>query len=326
MSELSGVTSTQKTIDQIIATNEANKVGKRNTGVLGKDDFLQLLITQLQHQDPMNPASDTEFIAQVAQFSSLEQMQNMNSATQQQQGYALIGKYISGSISDEATGATSEVTGQVTGVRMSSGKVLLMIGDKEVKLESVQDVSESAAGVGGEADLNQYNSLISLMGTAKLTDAAGYTKSIEGIVSKLTKTDSGIMATLDEVELLPTISKGAFETEEAYLEAMIGQKVTLQVKDVASGADLEITGTLRQHDIATDGRLHVILDGVEVPVVDITATRRVDLFSSEQLLLAQILKQLEKMNGSGTEGEEQIEDNTAAEGTVPATETETSAP
>ena len=93
MSELSGVTSTQKTIDQIIATNEANKVGKRNTGVLGKDDFLQLLITQLQHQDPMNPASDTEFIAQVAQFSSLEQMQNMNSATQQQQGYALIGKY-----------------------------------------------------------------------------------------------------------------------------------------------------------------------------------------------------------------------------------------
>lgn len=326
MSELSGVTSTQKTIDQIIATNEANKVGKRNTGVLGKDDFLQLLITQLQHQDPMNPASDTEFIAQVAQFSSLEQMQNMNSATQQQQGYALIGKYISGSISDEATGATSEVTGQVTGVRMSSGKVLLMIGDKEVKLESVQDVSESAAGVGGEADLNQYNSLISLMGTAKLTDAAGYTKSIEGIVSKLTKTDSGIMATLDEVELLPTISKGAFETEEAYLEAMIGQKVTLQVKDAASGADLEITGTLRQHDIATDGRLHVILDGVEVPVVDITATRRVDLFSSEQLLLAQILKQLEKMNGSGTEGEEQIEDNTAAEGTVPATETEMSAP
>ena len=326
MSELSGVTSTQKTIDQIIATNDANKVGKRNTGVLGKDDFLQLLITQLQHQDPMNPASDTEFIAQVAQFSSLEQMQNMNSATQQQQGYALIGKYISGSISDEATGATSEVTGQVTGVRMSSGKVLLMIGDKEVKLESVQDVSESAAGVGGEADLNQYNSLISLMGTAKLTDAAGYTKSIEGIVSKLTKTDSGIMATLDEVELLPTISKGAFETEEAYLEAMIGQEVTLQVKDAASGADLEITGTLRQHDIATDGRLHVILDGVEVPVVDITATRRVDLFSSEQLLLAQILKQLEKMNGSGTEGGEQSEDNTATEEIVPATETEMTAP
>lgn len=51
-----------------------------DNGALGKDAFLQILITQLQNQDPTSPMDDKEFIAQMAQFSSLEQMQNMTTA------------------------------------------------------------------------------------------------------------------------------------------------------------------------------------------------------------------------------------------------------
>ena len=51
---------------------------RATTDVLGKDDFLQLLVTQLQNQDPLNPMDSTEFTAQLAQFSSLEQLYNVN--------------------------------------------------------------------------------------------------------------------------------------------------------------------------------------------------------------------------------------------------------
>ena len=55
--------------------------------VLGKDDFLHLLITQLQNQDPLNPTDHTEFTAQLAQFSSLEQLNNVNDNLEELQNY-----------------------------------------------------------------------------------------------------------------------------------------------------------------------------------------------------------------------------------------------
>lgn len=72
----------------------ANYVSKGGGSNLGMDDFLKLLAAQLANQDMMNPSQDTDFIAQMAQFSSLQSMDSMAKMTSFNQSTALVGKYV----------------------------------------------------------------------------------------------------------------------------------------------------------------------------------------------------------------------------------------
>ncbi len=113
-------------------------ISSSKTTDLGKDDFLKLLVTQLQSQDPLNPMEDKDFISQMAQFTSLEQMKNMNTSVQITQATSYIGKQITWG--DEKG---VEQTGIVKAVRMVSGEPKVVVGDKNIALSDVITVTEA---------------------------------------------------------------------------------------------------------------------------------------------------------------------------------------
>lgn len=96
---------------------------------LGKDSFLQILTAQMANQDPLSPTSDTEFIAQMAQFSALEQMQNMNSAMQSQMTYSYLNKDIMAKYAMDGDGNLyrQDVYGQVVAIVKHGGKDYLQV-------------------------------------------------------------------------------------------------------------------------------------------------------------------------------------------------------
>ena len=233
MSSTSGVGS-QQTIEQIIASQAEAAKSTRNTGELGKDDFLKLLITQVQYQDPLNPTTDTDFIAQMAQFSSLEQMQNLNVSFAYQSGLSMMGKFISADITDPVTGDTKYVDGIVDSVRIINSEVHAVVGDDEVPLNKISQVLDGATAPNG--NVTDYSAIIGLLGTARITNEEGKTSSIEGIISSVTKERNGIYAELDEVDIKPyKLDIGAFEDEAEYVNSMAGQVVTIRLEDELTG-------------------------------------------------------------------------------------------
>ena len=115
---------------------------------LDRDAFLNLLITQLRHQDPLNPMDDSQFIAQMAQFSTLEQMMQLNNTFERTQAFGMIGKIIDADFFCPVREEWIEIDSRfVTAVRRSGDNVYLTVmGENgmpvDVPFDSVREVSE----------------------------------------------------------------------------------------------------------------------------------------------------------------------------------------
>ncbi|MDQ0430675.1 flagellar basal-body rod modification protein FlgD [Planomicrobium stackebrandtii] len=121
------------------------------TNALGQDAFLKILVTQMKHQDPMEPLKDTEFIGQMAQFTSLEQLTNLNKTMTQfvsNQGSSSLADYahlIGTSVKWESETGSGE--GIVKALSSKNGELLAELEGSDVKvpIESIQRIEKQTA-------------------------------------------------------------------------------------------------------------------------------------------------------------------------------------
>ncbi|HHX45597.1 MAG TPA: hypothetical protein GX714_16690 [Chloroflexi bacterium] len=140
---VNAVTPSVSSVTHTASDPAATAVSADRMGI-GRDAFMQLLLAQMRYQDPLNPMEDRDFIAQLAQLNSLEQLEQLNeslSAFIGQQnllrGAELIGKTIRGTTTEG-----EYVEGIVVAVRSLGAEVIVSLGDKDVPLSAVTQVTQ----------------------------------------------------------------------------------------------------------------------------------------------------------------------------------------
>lgn len=240
---------------------------------LDQNAFLKLLITEMQNQDPLSPMDNTEYVAQLAQFSSLEQMQQMNSALDSMntsyssnQALNLVGKTVT---YQSPSDSTVTLTGTVTGVVFDDGTAKLKIGSDTVGLDAIEQIyTGSSLGVGQKS---QY--ALGLIG--KTVDY--YTKSGEyatGTVSSVSY-DNGwptLNIGSDSVSMSNIVgehqSTDDIESDQAatIAAAMVGKNV---VYTDPSDSSKMITGVPSSVTKDSDGNVQLLIGTTKVDLADV---------------------------------------------------------
>jgi flagellar basal-body rod modification protein FlgD len=135
MSSVSAITN-----NAVASTTSSDSISSSSTNALTQNDFLKLLVSQMENQDPTNPQSDTEMASQMAQFTSLTQATAMSSSLAMMQANSLIGSTVSLQVDSSTT-----ARGMVTGVIMDSGTPEIQVNGSNYTLGQVLSVTPATA-------------------------------------------------------------------------------------------------------------------------------------------------------------------------------------
>lgn len=241
------------------------------TGELGKEAFLQLLVAQMKYQDPLNPTSDTEYISQLATFSSLEEMQNinetlttelqsLNSTMNDSFAQGMVGKYVMLNVPTD-NGEIAVTGGQVDYVYSEEGVTYLSVNGNDYSMEYLDTVvsEEYVQGLSGkgQSTANDLASASQLVGKdVTITDDKN--AEVSGVVTKAYMDNGYVYLVVrdeydEEADYLydNLVSVNKSEEQPNYLELL-----TMDLKDlkelfqVSSGLEIDEDGVVHEKEVA----------------------------------------------------------------------------
>lgn len=130
---------------KVVESNSAASLAqsaKKDGSTMDKEAFLNLLVAQMKYQDPLEPTSNTEFVSQYAQFSALEQMQNMSATLELSRASTLVGQTVSVNSTD-STGKSTTIQGMVDYVVYENNKAYVSIEGSLYSLDDVYGVADT---------------------------------------------------------------------------------------------------------------------------------------------------------------------------------------
>jgi flagellar basal-body rod modification protein FlgD len=132
--------------------SNTNSAAASSSQTLNQADFLKLLVTQMTSQDPLNPQSDTDFAAQLAQFSSLQETTNMAGYMQTLQADSMIGMNVNVA---SAANSAKQVSGVVSGVDISSGTPEISVNGEDYSLSQVSSITPATNQTAANSSASQ---------------------------------------------------------------------------------------------------------------------------------------------------------------------------
>lgn len=137
------------------SSTSSSTTKETGNSTLGKDQFLKILITQLQNQDPMEPMEDKEFISQMAQFTSVEQLMNISTQlTALNQSLGSVSGLIGKDITWTDTTTQLPKTGNVGSIVVSSGIQYAVVGNERIALTDITQIQNASSEGGSGSESN----------------------------------------------------------------------------------------------------------------------------------------------------------------------------